>query len=299
MTTTGAGCAAHAAGVRPGGSGWLPSAPCTPAACLPEEGSGTGTVRAVLRVAALAGVVGAGVLLSPFVRYVPAGAVRRWCRWVVGAAGVRMRVSGGAVPGRGGVLLVANHISWLDVPLLATVRPARMLAKKEIRAWPVAGAVAARGVVLIDRERLRALPDTVGRLASALRAGAAIGVFPEGSTWCGRAQGTFSRAAFQAALDAGVPVQPVRLRYRRADGAVTTAPAFVGEDSLPASLWRVARTRRLIAEVEIRDVIPPGTHPDRRSLAAAAERSVRGHTPPRTVPPPRVAQGRTRAASRR
>ncbi|MFI9833097.1 lysophospholipid acyltransferase family protein [Streptomyces sp. NPDC051913] len=262
-------------------SGWLPSAPCTPGACVEPTGSATAVPCAVLRLVAVVALVGAGVVLAPLGGRIPAGAVRRWCRWIVRAAGVRVRVTGAAEP-VGGTLLVANHISWLDIPLLAAVRPARMVAKAEIRRWPVAGALAARGGVLfIDRDRLRALPDTVARIAGALRAGQAVAVFPEGSTWCGRAQGPFHRAAFQAALDARVPVQPVRLRYRLAGGTATTAPAFVGEDTLLASLWRVVSARGLVAEVDVRDAIPAGAHLDRRSLARAAQPEASGHRPDR------------------
>ncbi|MFF8970203.1 lysophospholipid acyltransferase family protein [Streptomyces sp. NPDC014995] len=258
-------------------SAWLPSAPCTPRACVEETGSANAVPRAVLRLTAVVLLVLTGVLLSPLGRgcprsrgRIPAGAVRRWSRAVVRAAGVRVLTTGTAAPA-GGLLLVANHISWLDVPLLAAVRPARMLAKAEMRRWPVAGALAARGGVLfIDRDRLRALPGTVDRIAGALRAGQAVAVFPEGSTWCGRAQGHFRRAVFQAALDARVPVQPVRIRYRCAGGAASTTPAFVGDDSLLASLWRVATARGLVAEVEAGEVIAPQDHPDRASLAAAA-----------------------------
>lgn len=252
---------------------WLPSAPCTPGACVEPTGSGTAVPRAVLRLAAVVTLVLAGVLLSPLGGRIPAGLVRRWCRWIVRAAGVQVRVTGTAAPTGGGLLLVANHISWLDIPLLAAVRPARMLAKKEIRQWPVAGTLIAlgRAVLFIDRDRLRALPDTVARIAQALRSGQAVAVFPEGSTWCGRAQGTFRRAVFQAALDAEVPVQPVHLSYRVEGGPASTAPAFVGEDTLLASLWRVVSARGLVAEVEVRDVIRPGSHPDRRALARAAQ----------------------------
>ncbi|MEU2286256.1 lysophospholipid acyltransferase family protein [Streptomyces sp. NPDC013178] len=250
---------------------WLPSAPCTPRACVEETGSSCAAVpRAVLRLAAVLLLVLTGVLLSPLGGRIPAGAVRRWSRAVVRAAGVRVRTTGAAAPA-GGLLLVANHISWLDIPLLAAVRPARMLAKTEIRQWPVAGALAARGGVLfIDRDRLRALPGTVARVADALRAGQAVAVFPEGSTWCGRAQGHFRRAVFQAAVDARVPVQPVRIRYRAEGGAASTAPAFVGDDCLLASLWRVATARSLVAEVEVGPAIAPETHLDRRTLAATA-----------------------------
>ncbi|MGW3512736.1 lysophospholipid acyltransferase family protein [Streptomyces sp. NPDC000994] len=258
---------------------WTPSAPCTPRACVETTGSagsaGAAVPRAVLRLTLLAILVLAGVVLSPLGAQIPAGWVRRWCRAVVRASGVRVRITGTAPP-TGGLLLVANHISWLDIPLLAAVRPARMLAKTEIRAWPVAGALAARGGALfIERDRLRALPATVAHIAGELRAGAAVAAFPEGSTWCGRAQGAFHRAVFQAALDAGVPVQPVRIRYLgHAGGAASTAPAFVGDDSLLASLWRVATARGLVAEVDVRPVLPPGTCPDRRTLARAAQQDL-------------------------
>ncbi len=259
---------------------WLPSAPCTPGACVETTGSTGSTVaavpRAVLRLTLVAILVLAGVVLSPLGRgRIPPDWVRRWCRAVVRASGVRVRITGTAPP-TGGLLLVANHISWLDIPLLAAVRPARMLAKTEIRRWPVAGALAARGGALfIERDRLRALPETVAHIAGELRAGAAVAAFPEGSTWCGRAQGAFHRAVFQAALDAGVPVQPVRIRYLgHAGGAASTAPAFVGDDSLLASLWRVATARDLVAEVDVRPVLPPGACPDRRALARAARQDL-------------------------
>ncbi|WP_369393769.1 lysophospholipid acyltransferase family protein [Streptomyces sp. CG1] len=250
---------------------WLPTAPCTPGACVEPAPAAVAVPRAVLRLTAVVALVLAGVALMPLGGRIPAEWVRRWCRAIVRAIGVQVRITGAAAPS-GGLLLVANHVSWLDIPLLTAVRPARMLAKTEIRQWPVAGALAARGGALfIERDRLRALPETVARIAEGLRQGAAVAAFPEGSTWCGRAQGHFRRAVFQAALDAGVPVQPVRLRYMQGGGTASTAAAFVGEDTLLASLWRVARTRDLIAEVEIRPLIAPGTHPDRRALAAAAQ----------------------------
>ncbi|MFD9391935.1 lysophospholipid acyltransferase family protein [Streptomyces sp. NPDC060000] len=255
---------------------WLPSAPCTPRACVRTTVSRTGVPRAVLRLMTVVVLVAAGVVLAPLSGRLPARTVRWWSRSVVRAAGVRVRTTGASAPTGTGLLLVANHISWLDIPLLAAVRPARMLAKDEIRRWPVAGALVARGGVLfIDRDRLRALPATVARIADALRAGQAVAVFPEGSTWCGRAQGHFRRAVFQAALDAGVPVQPVHIRYRDRDGAAGTAAAFVGDDPLLVSLWRVVSARGLMAEVEVRPVLAPGSHPDRRTLAAAAAAGAR------------------------
>ncbi|MGV9564185.1 lysophospholipid acyltransferase family protein [Streptomyces sp. NPDC003480] len=271
-------------------SAWLPSAPCTPRSCVDDRASAAAAPRAVLRLAALLTLVVAGTVLSPLVCRLPVQGreriIRAWCRTVVRAAGVRVRITG-AAPSHGGLLMVANHISWLDIPLLAAVRPGRMLAKVEVGQWPVAGALTARsGALFIDRDRLRALPGTVARIADGLRAGSAVVVFPEGSTWCGRSQGYFRRAAFQAALDAGVPVQPVRLHYRHDGGPASTAPAFVGSDSLLSSLWRVVSARRLVAEVRVVPVLAPGPGTDRRALALDAERALDlpgdGHTAPPT-----------------
>ncbi|MGW5610612.1 lysophospholipid acyltransferase family protein [Streptomyces sp. NPDC003753] len=266
----------------------MPSAPCSPQSCVEAVASAAAVPRAVLRFAAVLTLMVAGLALFPVVRRIPVAprerAVRTWCRTVVRATGVRVRITGAAPP-YGGLLVVANHVSWLDIPLLAAVRPGRMLAKSDIRQWPVAGALTAlSGALFIDRNRLRALPDTVARIADGLRGGSAVVVFPEGSTWCGRAQGRFRRAAFQAALDAGAPVQPVRLHYRYDSGPASTAPAFVGSDSLLTSVWRVLTARDLVAEVRVMPVLAPGGAPDRRALALAAQRAV--GIPERAPPDP-------------
>ncbi|MEV6655146.1 lysophospholipid acyltransferase family protein [Streptomyces sp. NPDC051219] len=261
-------------------SAWLPSAPCSPRVCAQHRGPSAGVPRAVARLLAGVTLVLAGVLLCPAVRGLPAAhrdrLTRTWAQAVVRAFGVRIRVLGHPAHRAGtGMLVVSNHISWLDIPLIAAVQPGRMLAKSEIGRWPVLGPVAARGGTLfVERDRLRALPATVARMAGALRAGSRVVVFPEGSTWCGRQQGRFRPAAFQAALDAGVPVQPVRISYRLAGGGRATAAAFVGDDSLPASLWRVAAAGGLVAEITLLPRIPVGRHPDRRALARAAQTAV-------------------------
>ncbi|QGZ52037.1 1-acyl-sn-glycerol-3-phosphate acyltransferase [Streptomyces sp. QHH-9511] len=261
-------------------SPWLPTAPCTPGRCAPHPGPGSATVRPLLAVVRLVtglGVVLTGLLLALLAVPLPAAArrslVRHWCRAVIRAFGVRLRITGAAPAApTGPLLVVANHISWLDIPLVAAVLPGRMLAKREVRAWPVLGALAALGGTLfIDRDRLRTLPELVRTMTQALAAGGRVIVFPEGSTWCGRAGGAFRPAAFQAALDASAAVQPVRLEYRP-----TGPAAFVGDDPLGASLWRIAAAGGLTAEIRILDPISIVQYPDRRSLARAAQYAVTG-----------------------
>ncbi|MGW3832261.1 lysophospholipid acyltransferase family protein [Streptomyces microflavus] len=276
-------------------SAWLPVAPCTPQVCARHTGAVRSPLPALLRLLAGCAWTLLGVACAPPVRLLPAPArgwlVRRWARGVPRAFGVRVTVrvhpydpgSSGHpyAPGSGGELVVANHISWLDIPLVASVLPGRMLAKSEVGRWPLLGRLAGLGSTLfIDRDRLRALPGAVDTVAAALRAGSRVVAFPEGSTWCGRGSGgVFRPAVFQAAIDAGVSVRPVRITYGTA-GAV----AFVGDDPLAASLWRVVRAAGLIAEVDVLAPIPAGARafvpasggPGRRTLARAARAAVVG-----------------------
>ncbi|MFB7181465.1 lysophospholipid acyltransferase family protein [Streptomyces sp. NPDC056257] len=267
---------------------WLPTSPCTPGACAGHEGGTASVPRAVLRLTAAVALILLGILGSPPLRLLPAGPrhtlVRAWSAALVRAFGIRITVHGSPGPD-GGRLLVPNHISWLDIPLVAAAVPCRMLAKSDIRDWPVLGRLAGRaGTLFIERDKIRALPATVETITGALLAGDRVTVFPEGSTWCGRAQGTFRRAAFQSALDARVPVQPVRLAYLHRDGTPAGAPAFVGDDPLTASLWRIARARGVRAEVRLLPRIPPGRYAHRRDLAAAAQQAVLGASAPTLLP---------------
>jgi 1-acyl-sn-glycerol-3-phosphate acyltransferase len=236
--------------------------------------------RRVLRITGAVGVVLTALVLAPALFALRGAARDRLLRFIFGtvlrAFGVRLVVHGGTdfVPSGRGALVVNNHISWLDIMAINAVRPMRALAKSEIASWPVLGGLVSRGgSIFLDRERLSTLPATMAELADALRSGALVSVTPEGTTWCGLASGRFTTATFQAAIDGGVPVRPIALRYRLADGRETSQPAFIGPESLIASLRRVAAMRGLVLEVFVCPEIAPGTR-SRRELAALAESAV-------------------------
>ncbi|MGW1295396.1 lysophospholipid acyltransferase family protein [Streptomyces sp. NPDC002533] len=276
-------------------SGWLPAAPCTPDGCARHTGAVRAPLPAALLLLSGCTLVLLGVACAPLVRLLGAGPrhrlTRRWARAVPQAFGVHVAVRLPApdrapdpvpdrVPG-GGELVVANHISWLDIPLVASVLPGRMVAKHEIRCWPLLGPLAARGGTLfIDRDRLRALPAAVRTISTALRSGSRVVVFPEGSTWCGReGGGVFRPAVFQAAIDAGARVRPVRITYRtdpHGSGPTAGAVAFVGDDPLASSLWRVVRAAGLTAHIDVLPPIPAHGEDDRRTLARRARAAVLG-----------------------
>lgn len=280
---------------------WMPTSPCGDG-CLTEGDAVVGVPRRVLRFAAAISVVLAALLSAPLllVAWGRERRVRLMFRGVLRAFGVKLVVRGGedflTAPAGRGALVVNNHISWLDIVAINALRPMRALAKKEIAGWPVLGGLVRRGgSIFLDRERLRTLPATMAELADALRTGSLVSVTPEGTTWCGLASGRFTTATFQAAIDGGVPVRPIALRYRLADGRETSRPAFIGPESLIASLRRVAALRGLVLEIHICPEIAPGRAETRRELAALAEASV--HSALGTVKIP--AQQRRRTSSRR
>lgn len=280
--------------------GWEPRSPCG-AGCLPSAGSvpAVGAVRRAARLVAVVVVLAAlgCVLVSLPWRPARSGerALRRWFRIALAALGVRAQVSGGDRfgPREVGALVVANHESWLDVLALGAVQPLRMVCRSDVRGWPVVGVLAARaGTLFLDRHRLRPLPGTVAAITGLLRGGASVGVFPEGTTYCGTTTGEFRPAAFQAALDAGALVCPVAVRYRVAD-VPTTAAAFVGDAVLWRSVTAVAAVRGLVVEIRVLPVLdaadPRWAATDRRALAAAADAAVRGLPAPAPGEPVRCA----------
>lgn len=274
---------------------WRPSSGCGPA-CLPVSGEvpAVPAVRRVGRLLAVLGMLLAGVGLAALVPVLPPrerrAAVRGWARATARAFGVRLVIRG-RLPRRRS-LLVANHYSWLDILAVLAVSPARMLAKHEVRSWPLVGLMArAAGTVFVDRTRPRGLPATVGRVADALRAGRPVAVFPEGTTWCGEAAdcrpgGGFRPAMFQAAIDAGAPVVPLRISYRcAATDATTTTAAFLGDETLWDSVRRVLAARDLVVSVAVTAALHPARDADRRVLARVAESAVH-LVPPRSVASP-------------
>ncbi len=183
----------------------------------------------------------------------------------------RLSVPGG--PGAPGTLIVANHISWLDIVALLAIEPLSFVAKREVRDWPVIGSLAARlGTCFVDRHALRELPASVAELAETLCSGRSVMVFPEGTTWCSLPGGDFRRAPFQAALDAGAPVRPLTIEYFQG-GRPSTVSAFVGDDTLAASLGRVLTASGLTLRLRAHEVL--AAEGDRRTLAATAQRRIR------------------------
>ncbi|MDT5389163.1 MAG: hypothetical protein QOE04_2804 [Mycobacterium sp.] len=200
---------------------------------------------------------------------------RVYCRLMLRCLGVRITVSGGPIRNLSGVLVVSGHVSWVDIFVIGSVLPGSFVARADLIDWPALGFLARlMKVIPIERTNLRRLPDVVRTIAARLRAGQTVVAFPEGTTWCGLGYGAFRPAMFQGAIDAGRPVQPLRLNYHHRDGQPSTVPAFIGDDSLLESISRVITARLTICHVQVQSLQLPGD--DRRDLTARCEAAVRG-----------------------
>ena len=171
------------------------------------------------------------------------------------ALDVRVR---GCIPTDRPFLLVANHVSWLDVYVLNAVGGAlRFVAKRETASWPVVGRITrAFDTIFIVRGSFRDAARVRTAVAAALRAGESVAVFPEGTTTDGSTLRRFHGALFQAAIDAGATVVPIALRYARPDGTPAAAAAFIDDMTFAGSLARVLAEPELLAILDVGQPIP-------------------------------------------
>jgi 1-acyl-sn-glycerol-3-phosphate acyltransferase len=293
---------------------WLPRATCD-TDCLRAGGyEATRRLIVTLRVARRIGLL---LLLAPALPLL-AGVIPGWsksrqiyCRMLLWCLGVKTAVAGGPIRNLPGVLVVSDHMSWLDILTIGAALPSsrwRASPLSFVARADVAGNVAVRmmarivKVIPIERARLRQLPEVVATVAARLYAGHTVVAFPEGTTWCGRQSGSpgddagrpaawgeagqsgssgrthqgsgpFYPAMFQAAVDTGRPVQPLRLRYQHRDGQVSTVPAYIGDDTLLRSIGRLMVARRTVARIYVESLQLPGN--DRRELARRCQAAIR------------------------
>jgi 1-acyl-sn-glycerol-3-phosphate acyltransferase len=178
-------------------------------------------------------------------------------------------------------MLVANHVSWLDVMVLHALCPqARFVAKSEVQRWPLIGRlVAGAQTFFVERQRPQQARQAVAAITGALRTGATVVVFPEGTTSNGHSVLPFRSSLLQAALAGGTVVRPVALRYADAHERPSRGVPYIENDTLLGSLWRTARAEQLMAEVRVLPALAGADAADRRVLAAALRDAVRAALP--------------------
>jgi len=205
--------------------------------------------------------------------------IRWWSAGLLRVMGLTLQVSGVA-PRPGSTLIVANHISWLDIAAIhAAVPHARFVSKADVLRWPLLGRlIRDAGTLFIERERKRDALRVVHAMADALKAGDTVAIFPEGTTGSGPEPLPFHANLLQAAVATGTPVQPVVLRFAGDQAPYSDAVVYVGDTTLVQSMWRVASAQGLCAHVQLLSPIAT-PHADRRALAEHLRELIRGGLP--------------------
>lgn len=228
------------------------------------------------------------ILLFPLMRPARRDAtVAAWSAMLLRACGLRTHVH--YAPGTpllstrsGGRMLVANHVSWLDIFLIDAVAPSCFIAKADIARWPLIGTLVGRvGTIFLERGKRHAVHDALVHVAGQLEAGRRIAIFPEGTTGSGENLLPFHANLIQSAVRAGVPVDPIGLRYTGLAGESVSGEGgtmnFVGEITFVGSWWRIIGAPGVIAHLHVLPEIPPAMPEDskaRHRLARVAREAI-------------------------
>ena len=194
----------------------------------------------------------------------------------------------GEPPARGPALLVANHISWLDVIALGAVVKAAFIAKREVARWPLIGLIALAGrTVFIDRSRRTDTARAIGAMAARFAAGDMLMLFAEGTSSDGRRVLTFRSPLLAAAAcgdeqrPAVIPVSIAALRLAGLPLCRRTMPlvAWYGEMPLAGHLWQLLKRGPVEIEIRFHDPVAGDRLADRKQLTRCCESTVRGGSP--------------------
>jgi 1-acyl-sn-glycerol-3-phosphate acyltransferase len=200
--------------------------------------------------------------------------VQVWALDMLACLDVRLQLRG-QPPLDGPVLLVANHISWLDILVMHAARHCRFVSKADVKHWPLIGTLATgAGTLYIERQSRRDAVRVVHHMAESLKRGEIVAVFPEGTTSDGMTLLPFHGNLLQAAISADAPVQPVALSFVDTHtGAASLSPCYVGDDTFVGSIWRTLSGPRIKAVVHYGE---PQTAQgrDRRTWAADLRQEV-------------------------
>lgn len=194
--------------------------------------------------------------------------VMLWSAQLLERLGVRLEVQG-QVHASGPLLLVANHISWVDIAVIHATCFCRFVSKADVHHWPVIGFLATQvGTLFIERQSRRDAMRVVHQMAASLQAGDVLAIFPEGTTSDGAGLLPFHGNLLQAAIAADTPVQPVAISFvDGVTGRISTAAAYVGDDVLLGAIWRTLRARDLTVRVRL-GPLQRNAGQDRRAWAA-------------------------------
>ncbi|MDR3773644.1 MAG: lysophospholipid acyltransferase family protein [Terracidiphilus sp.] len=195
--------------------------------------------------------------------------VRDSARAIMRSMGIQWRVEGHR-PTRG--LIVANHLSYLDIVILSAATPCFFVAKAEIDGWPFFGKAArSGGTIFLDRSSHLSATTVAREIARRLPLPVPVLFFPEGTTTDGSQLLRFRSRLFDPATTAGAPITAASIRYVLSDGTPEQELCWFGDATFLPHLWKVLGAAGFHAEVRFGE---PRLYPDRRTAADATQAEV-------------------------
>jgi 1-acyl-sn-glycerol-3-phosphate acyltransferase len=201
-------------------------------------------------------------------------------RLVCRLLGIRLEVKG-TPPEEGPLLIVSNHVSWIDIVVLSAVTPLSFVAKREVASWPFFGTLARlQRTVFVDRDRRHATGNSRDEMRERLQTGDILVLFPEGTSSDGRRVLPFKSSFFGAADTEGVLVQPVSLAYRGhrnlpMNRRLMPAYAWYGDMDLAPHLLDALANGPIEVTVVCHPPLSLSGEMNRKALARHAEADVR------------------------
>jgi 1-acyl-sn-glycerol-3-phosphate acyltransferase len=174
--------------------------------------------------------------------------LHRWCHKGLPYLGIHF-TTGGAPPENG--LLVANHLSYLDIMILSAITPCVFVAKREIERWPIFGFMSQMaGTIFLDRERRAETRFAQGEMERHLSEGLTVVLFPEATSSDGSSVLPFRSALFQAAVNTDVPISAARISYQVSSGRPQTDVCFWGEMKMVPHVIKLLSKKRVTGHIQ-------------------------------------------------
>jgi 1-acyl-sn-glycerol-3-phosphate acyltransferase len=200
--------------------------------------------------------------------------IRFWCKRLLSIFEISVEVTGleSNLMNQKKYLMVANHISWMDIIVIQSIKPCIFVAKSDVASWPLFGWVAQMtGTIFIKRDKISDIKKALKKMKRRLIK-RSVCIFPEGTSTNGRYLLPFKSNLFQSSIDTQKSILPLCLRYEQKN-IYTDKTAFVDDMSLLDSIIKIKQEKDIRVVVEILQPIRPRYN--RKELASYTQEIVR------------------------
>lgn len=202
--------------------------------------------------------------------------IQTWSKYLLQILQVKVVITGPSqyLLSSNNYLIVSNHISWLDIHVINSLRAQVFVAKSDVSSWPIFGWIAKMiGTIFIQREKLSDLKRVIQVIKSRLNNGDSVCIFPEGTSSDGKSVLEFRSNLFEAVANSHHRILPIAIQYRE-HYEYSDRAAFIGEMGLLDSIKRILQSEVLEAHIVIAE--PLSANATRQSMAFQARQAILG-----------------------